>query len=55
MCVMCVMKSARGDVGGVGLGVRGYEFVCYLFFFKQKTAYEISAWLDFRRMLFRSN
>ena len=25
------------------------------FFFKQKTAYEISAWLEFRRVLFRSD
>jgi len=24
------------------------------FFFKQKTAYEILAWLEFRRVLFRS-
>ena len=27
---------------------------CYFFFFKQKTAYEILAWLEFRRVLFRS-
>src|SRR6267378_6078837 len=25
-----------------------------VFFFKQKTAYEISTWLEFRRVLFRS-
>ena len=25
------------------------------FFFKQKTAYEIGQWLEFRRVLFRSN
>ena len=26
----------------------------FIFFFKQKTAYEILAWLEFRRVLFRS-
>ena len=31
-------------------------FVCFVFFFffKQKTAYEITVWLEFRRVLFRS-
>ena len=35
-------------------------FICKLvavfcfFFFKQKTAYEITTWLEFRRVLFRS-
>ena len=28
---------------------------CFFFFFKQKTAYEILAWLEFRRVLFRSH
>ena len=28
--------------------------VCFFFFFKQKTAYEITRWLEFRRVLFRS-
>ena len=28
--------------------------VFFVFFFKQKTAYEILAWLEFRRVLFRS-
>ena len=28
--------------------------VCFFFFFKQKTAYEIHQWLEFRRVLFRS-
>ena len=27
----------------------------FFFFFKQKTAYEIGQWLEFRRVLFRSN
>ena len=27
---------------------------CFFFFFKQKTAYEITVWLEFRRVLFRS-
>ena len=32
-----------------------YIGVCFFFFFfKQKTAYEILAWLEFRRVLFRS-
>ena len=26
----------------------------FFFFFKQKTAYEITVWLEFRRVLFRS-
>ena len=26
----------------------------FFFFFKQKTAYEITRWLEFRRVLFRS-
>ena len=29
--------------------------VVFFFFFKQKTAYEILAWLEFRRVLFRSH
>ena len=29
-------------------------FFFFLFFFKQKTAYEIHQWLEFRRVLFRS-
>ena len=33
-----------------GSGVRK----CEIFFFKQKTAYEISLWVEFRRVLFRS-
>src|SRR6266446_5812071 len=42
----------------------GDALVCYtaflspgwrwLFFFKQKTAYELTRWLEFRRVLFRS-
>ena len=28
---------------------------CFFFFFKQKTAYEIGQWLEFRRVLFRSD
>src|SRR5215204_1357064 len=35
----------------VGGGVSGYFF----FFFKQKTAYEITVSLEFRRVLFRSS
>src|SRR6266576_5934920 len=31
-----------------------YCFSCFFFFFKQKTAYEISTRLEFRRVLFRS-
>ena len=33
-----------------------FVFFCYIFFFffKKKTAYEILAWLEFRRVLFRS-
>ena len=31
---------------------RGYFF--FFFFFKQKTAFELLAWLEFRRVLFRS-
>ena len=27
---------------------------CFLFFFKQKTAYDNTVWLEFRRVLFRS-
>ena len=30
-------------------------YCVWFFFFKQKTAYEILAWLEFRRVLFRSN
>ena len=30
------------------------EFSVVFFFFKQKTAYEITVWLEFRRVLFRS-
>jgi len=30
------------------------KFVLVFFFFKQKTAYEIGQWLEFRRVLFRS-
>ena len=45
-----------------GLGVCRFiifVFFClvlffFFFFFKQKTAYEILAWLEFRRVLFRS-
>ena len=33
---------------------RSFFFV-FFFFFKQKTAYEILAWLEFRRVLFRSH
>ena len=29
-------------------------YIFFLFFFKQKTAYEITRWLEFRRVLFRS-
>ena len=29
-------------------------FLLFVFFFKQKTAYEITVWLEFRRVLFRS-
>ena len=29
-------------------------FYIFFFFFKQKTAYEIGQWLEFRRVLFRS-
>ena len=29
-------------------------FIYLFFFFKQKTAYEITVWLEFRRVLFRS-
>ena len=32
----------------------GVVFVMLFFFFKQKTAYEITVWLEFRRVLFRS-
>ena len=31
-----------------------FLFFLFVFFFKQKTAYEILAWLEFRRVLFRS-
>src|SRR5437588_9636718 len=31
-----------------------YYFFPLFFFFKQKTAYEITVWLEFRRVLFRS-
>ena len=31
-----------------------FVFFCFVFFFKQKTAYEIGQWLEFRRVLFRS-
>src|ERR1039457_989132 len=31
-----------------------HECVCLLFFFKEKTAYEITRGLEFRRVLFRS-
>ena len=31
-----------------------WSFLFIFFFFKQKTAYEILAWLEFRRVLFRS-
>src|SRR6266496_4668359 len=31
------------------------NFDILVFFFKQKTAYEISTWLEFRRVLFRSD
>ena len=34
---------------------KGKEFENLIFFFKQKTAYEITRWLEFRRVLFRSN
>ena len=33
----------------------GLVLFCFFFFFKQKTAYEILAWLEFRRVLFRSD
>src|SRR6266480_6677530 len=29
-------------------------FIFFFFFFKQKTAYEVDMWLEFRRVLFRS-
>ena len=32
-----------------------FFFFFFLFFFKQKTAYEITVWLEFRRVLFRSS
>ena len=31
-----------------------FFFFSFFFFFKQKTAYEITVWLEFRRVLFRS-
>ena len=34
---------------------QGYWLVISFFFFKQKTAYEITVWLEFRRVLFRSD
>ena len=33
---------------------RYYNCECFVFFFKKKTAYEITVWLEFRRVLFRS-
>ena len=32
-----------------------FSFSFFFFFFKQKTAYEIGQWLEFRRVLFRSD
>src|ERR1022692_3649674 len=32
-----------------------YTWICCFFFFKQKTAYDVTRWLDFRRVLFRSH
>ena len=40
------------DVVGNVTEVDGYVF---FFFFKQKTAYEMIWWLEFRRVLFRSD
>ena len=40
-----VVSDLRGVLSGVCL---------FFFFFKQKTAYEITVWLEFRRVLFRS-
>ena len=31
-----------------------YEILLVVFFFKQKTAYDVGQWLEFRRVLFRS-
>ena len=45
------MCRSWGGGGGVGGGGGGGVF----FFFKQKTAYEITVWLEFRRVLFRSS
>ena len=43
-----------GGGGGVGWRWGGGGGGVGFFFFKQKTAYEILAWLEFRRVLFRS-
>ena len=60
---MCVVTDGMefGDMWdfvGWWYWVCGFCFVlfCFVFFFfKQKTAYEITVWLEFRRVLFRSN
>ena len=48
-------KSSGVDVGVLRM-VDFYDlfYLFIFFFFKQKTAYEIGQWLEFRRVLFRS-
>ena len=46
-------RSERRRVSRL-VGVHERSRSWFVFFFKQKTAYEILAWLEFRRVLFRS-
>ena len=48
-------KDSWGSIlGGIAINVRYCFSAAFFFFFKQKTAYEIHRWLEFRRVLFRS-
>ena len=56
---VCVLTGSRLGVQMLGVGLcgvsgTGSNNIITFFFFKQKTAYEMIWWLEFRRVLFRS-
>ena len=46
--------EVRGRTCEVSVNISNKDLHFVFLFFKQQTAYEISLWLEFRRVLFRS-